>query len=176
MYITKRMLESKGYVFEDDTKKTFELGKPRKWSDSRGTTMYRLTYDKYNGIGIDPNGTITVPTLPKSGKSVDDRPLYISDKHIEWLHSSTGFFAFVLEDDNLCESIGDDNNIEYHYADLYYAEVIADELWKKLGKADTTPFFVGTKRVNQAICKVGGVLKTVQGIYVKQGGNIKKIM
>lgn len=39
-----------------------------------------------------------------------------------------------------------------------------------------TPLYVGTKRVNQAICKVGGVLKTVQGIYVKQDGSIKKIM
>lgn len=39
-----------------------------------------------------------------------------------------------------------------------------------------TPLYVGTKRVNQAICKVGGVLKTVQGIYVKQGGNIKKLI
>lgn len=39
-----------------------------------------------------------------------------------------------------------------------------------------TPLYVGTKRVNQAICKVGGVLKTVQGIYVKQDGGIKKIM
>lgn len=44
--------------------------------------------------------------------------------------------------------------------------------WQKPG----TPLYVGTKRVNQAICKAGGVLKTVQGIYVKQGGNIKKIM
>lgn len=41
---------------------------------------------------------------------------------------------------------------------------------------DGVPLYVGTKRVNQAICKVGGVLKTVQGIYVKQGGNIKKLM
>ena len=38
------------------------------------------------------------------------------------------------------------------------------------------PLYVGTKRVNQAICKVGGVLKTVQGIYVKKDGGIKKIM
>ena len=39
-----------------------------------------------------------------------------------------------------------------------------------------TPLYVGTKRVNQAICKVGGVLKTVQGVYVKKDGGIKKIM
>lgn len=49
------------------------------------------------------------------------------------------------------------------------------EIEAGLAASQGTPIYVGTKRVNQAICKVGGVLKAVQGIYVKQGG-IKKIM
>ena len=64
-----------------------------------------------------------------------------------------------------------DNGKATHYAIINPKKLLATN-----AQYPATPLYVGTKRVNQAICKVGGVLKTVQGIYVKQGGNIKKLI
>ncbi len=67
-----------------------------------------------------------------------------------------------------------------YYEAMYsyeYVEVIPKDLIAACKKYfGGTPLYVGTKRVNQAICEVGGVLKTVQNIYIKKDGAVKKIM
>lgn len=101
------------------------------------------------------------------------------------VHPTKNFWAVPkgYKDNWSCE----DENSESGAVALYYykspgkSDYIADVQIARLKNINAkypigTPLYIGTKRVNQAICKVGGVLKTVQGIYVKQDGGIKKIM
>lgn len=101
-------------------------------------------------------------------------------------HPTKNFWAVPkgYEDNWSCEDENSESGVTalYYYKSLDKADYIADVQIARLKNINAkypigTPLYVGTKRVNQAICKAwGGVLKTVQGIYVKQGGNIKKIM
>lgn len=67
----------------------------------------------------------------------------------------------------------DDDQGKYinHCLSLTFAQ------WADLAQAirKTNPIFVGIDPVQKIFCREGGVLKTVQSVYVKKNGAVKKI-
>lgn len=117
------------------------------------------TYQGENSRGQIPTGTYIVLN------GDDDRSASVSGI----------IFTTAKRDGRGASAIYYNEGVSFFISEIFGATLYKADIFAAY-HPPALPIFVGTKRVNKAICKVGGVLKTVQSVYVKKDGVVKKIM